>query len=271
MSFNVRYENATDSGTRSWPQRIIGAVKMIRRQQPDLLGVQEAQHGQVADLWASLPRYEFYGLGRDDGERAGEYSGIFYDRDRFQADATEQGVFWLSDQPETPGSRTWGNEIPRIATWLHLIDRATGRGFYIFNTHWDHKNQASREKSALLISQRIDARKHQDEPVVLMGDFNSTETNPGMIYLTGKQISIAGKKHQWPHGLVDSFQTLHANEKKRRTLHFWSDRRDGALKVDHILVSQGAKIDSAEIVSGDKPMVSDHFPVAAHVRFPPKN
>jgi endonuclease/exonuclease/phosphatase family metal-dependent hydrolase len=90
-----------------------------------------------------------------------------------------------------------------------------------------------------------------------------------MIYLTGKQISIAGKEHQWPNGLVDTFQTLHRNETKRRTLHFWSDLRDGALKVDHILVSRGAKIDAAEIISGDKPMVSDHFPVGAHVKFPP--
>jgi endonuclease/exonuclease/phosphatase family metal-dependent hydrolase len=151
MSFNVRYENATDSAARSWQQRIVGAVRMIHRQQPDILGVQEAQHGQVADLWASLPKYNFYGLGRDDGQRAGEYSGIFYDRDRFQSDTTEQGVFWLSDQPGIAGSRTWGNEIPRIVTWLHLMDRATGRGFYVFNTHWDHKHQASREKSALLI------------------------------------------------------------------------------------------------------------------------
>jgi endonuclease/exonuclease/phosphatase family metal-dependent hydrolase len=269
MSFNVRYENSAEQGDRAWRQRIIGSVEMIHQQQPDVFGVQEAMHGQVADLWASLTDYEFYGAGRDDGKINGEYSGIFYQRDRFGSDPREQGVFWLSDSPEIPGSRTWGNEIPRIVTWMRLLDRMTGRGFYVFNTHWDHKNQTSREKAALLIAQRIDARKHQGEPVILLGDFNSTESNVSMAYLTGKKVSIAGETKTWPNGLIDSFQKLHAGEKNRRTLHFWGNSREGSLKVDHILASKGAKIISAEIVSGDQPMVSDHFPVTARVKFPP--
>ena len=34
---------------------------MIRDETPDVIGVQEARHGQAADLWASLPDYEFFG------------------------------------------------------------------------------------------------------------------------------------------------------------------------------------------------------------------
>src|SRR6478735_2020558 len=86
MSFNVRYENTEDIESRSWRRRIAGSVRMIHRQRPDVIGVQEALHGQAADLWASLPDYEFFGVGRDDGRKMGEYSGIFYLRDRFQPD-----------------------------------------------------------------------------------------------------------------------------------------------------------------------------------------
>ncbi|RYD17136.1 MAG: hypothetical protein EOP88_28180, partial [Verrucomicrobiaceae bacterium] len=68
MSFNVRYENPNDSNTRSWRQRLVGSVRMIQREQPDIMGIQESLHGQAADLWASLPDYEFFGVGRDDGE-----------------------------------------------------------------------------------------------------------------------------------------------------------------------------------------------------------
>lgn len=268
MSFNLRYESADDRDSRAWRERVAGAVRMIRRQRPDCIGVQEALHGQAADLWASLPDYEFFGVGRDDGQQAGEYSGIFYRRDRFQPDQTDRGTFWLSDTPEQAGSRTWGNEIPRVAAWLRLIDLATGRGFYVFNTHWDHKHQLSRERAALLIARRIDGRKHADEPVALTGDFNSTESNPGMIYLTGRRTPLAGSEQIWPHGLLDAYQAVHAGEKNRRTLHFWRDSREGLLKVDHILVSRGAGIEAAEIISGDKPMVSDHFPVTARVKFP---
>lgn len=269
MSFNVRYENSGDSGARAWRQRIIGAAHMIRREHSDIIGVQEALHGQAADLWASLPEYEFFGVGRDDGKRNGEYSGIFYQKIRFRVDSEDQGIFWLSGTPELPGSRTWGNEIPRVATWMRLIDLATMRGFYVFNTHWDHQNQPSREHAALLIAQRIDARRHPDEPVALIGDFNSLLTNPGMIYLTGQGASLAGVSRKWSPGLQETYQLLHPQEKNRRTLHFWSDSRDGNLKVDHILVSRGAKIESADILSTDKPMVSDHFPVTARVIFPP--
>lgn len=267
MSFNVRYENPNDSGTRSWRQRLVGSVRMIHREQPDIMGIQEALHGQAADLWASLPGYEFFGVGRDDGEKRGEYAGIFYQKYRFKADEGDQGTFWLSDTPEKAGSKTWGNEFPRVAAWVRLIDRATGRGFYVFNTHLDHRNQPSRERAALLLSKRIDVRKHTNEPVVLMGDFNSMENNPGLIYLTGRKAAVAGAEQGWANGLVDTYQTLHASEKNRRTLHFWSGRRDG-LKVDHILVTKGAKIEASGIVSQDEPEVSDHFPVSARILFP---
>ncbi len=269
MSFNTRYENPEDLGSRSWPQRVGGAVRMIRRERPDIIGVQEVLHGQAADLWASLPDYEFYGVGRDDGKRTGEYSGIFYQRDRFYPDPADCGTFWLSDTPERAGSRTWGNEIPRMAAWVRLVDLATGRGFYVFNTHWDHRNQPSRERAALLIARRIDDRRHPAEPVALIGDFNSVENNPGLIYLTGSRGPVAGSTQVWTGGLVDTYQSLHAAEKNRRTLHFWKNSREGSVKVDHIFVSRGAKIEQAEIVSADKPMVSDHFPVTARVLFPP--
>ncbi len=267
MSFNVRYENPGDRDSKGWRQRVIGAVKMIRREKPDVFGVQEALHGQVADLWASLPDYEFFGVGRDDGKRAGEYSGIFYQRDRFQPDESDCGTFWLSDTPEKVGSKTWGNQIPRVAAWVRLVDRSSGRGFYVFNTHFDHRNQPSRERSAMLIARRIDARKQAGEPVALIGDFNSMESNPGLIYLTGGRVAVAGSEQMWRGGMLDTYQSLHPAEKNRRTLHFWSGRRDG-LKVDHILVSPGAEIRAAEIISQDRPEVSDHFPVSAKVTFP---
>lgn len=269
ISFNLRYQNPGDAGERAWRQRVLGVVRMVYRETPDILGVQEALHGQVADLWASLPDYRFHGVGRDDGKKTGEYAGIFYRADRFQADPVDQGTFWLSDHPEKPGSMDWGNQFPRITGWLRLKDLATGRWFYVFNTHWDHRNQPSREKAALLLAARIDGRKHPSEPVVLIGDFNSLESNPGLLYLTGKRVEIAGGAKSWPNGLVDTFNTLHSGEKNRRTLHLWRNTREGSLKVDHILASKGAKVARAEILTGDKPMISDHFPVESRVMFPP--
>jgi endonuclease/exonuclease/phosphatase family metal-dependent hydrolase len=268
MSFNLRYENPEDRGQRAWQERVIGTVRMIRDEAPDVFGVQEALHGQVADLRSSLPDYEFFGVGRDDGLRNGEYAGLFFRRDRFEPDLADRGTFWLSDTPERAGSKTWGNDIPRVASWLRLVDRTTQRGVYAFVTHWDHRNQPSREQAALLMARRIDSRKHRDEPVVLLGDLNATENNPGVAYLTGNRATLAGSDQTWKHSLIDTFKTLHPKASARTTLHFWKGSREGFLKVDHILVSQGAKVISAQIRDHDKPMLSDHFPFTARVVFP---
>ncbi len=257
-SFNVRYENDGDHGWRAWPNRIDRVVRTIRQLDPDVLGIQEALHGQAADLRASLPDYAFHGVGRDDGDRAGEYAAIFYKADRFEPG--EKGTFWLSDFPEQPGSRTWGNSVVRCTTWIRLIDRATGRGFYVYNTHWDHRHQPSREKSARLIAERLADRRHADEPVVLLGDFNATEGNPALEHLVGRHT-----------GLVDPYRILHQGEKNRRTLHFWDGDIDGWAKVDHILVSSSATLEAAGIhhAATRKEQPSDHYPAWVRITWPP--
>jgi endonuclease/exonuclease/phosphatase family metal-dependent hydrolase len=268
-TFNIRYENTDpDKGRRLWRERLKPVIATLSRINPDVFGVQEALHGQVADLWASLPDYGFHGIGRDDGQRAGEYSGIFYRNDRFEPDLGDCGTFWLSDTPEKPGSMTWGNKIPRIAAWIRLTDRATGRSFYVFNTHWDHQNQPSREGAAKLITARIDGRRHADEPVVLVGDFNAIEDNPAVGYLRGKPATLMGRPSKWEHGLVDSYNALHPNDPNRTTLHFWEGSRAGIRCVDHILVQPGARILLADIAADPEPLPSDHFPVFARIEFP---
>lgn len=102
---------------------------------------------------------------------------------------------------------------------------------------------------------------------MLLGDFNAVEANPGLAYLAGKRVSLAGGEQVWEHPLIDTFQILHPKETARTTLHFWTGSRAGARKVDHILVSKGAEVLAAEIRDRDEPMVSDHFPFTARVAF----
>jgi endonuclease/exonuclease/phosphatase family metal-dependent hydrolase len=115
----------------------------------------------------------------------------------------------------------------------------------------------------VVLGQRIDARKHRDEPVALLGDFNSTEGNPAVDLL-------AGRSGGWSHALLDTYQALHAGVKARRTLHFWNNNKDGWAKVDHILVSKPCQIAAAEIgyPAAKIHPASDHFPVFSRVRWP---
>ncbi|WAC20026.1 endonuclease/exonuclease/phosphatase family protein [Luteolibacter sp. SL250] len=266
-TFNIRNENARDPGERAWLRRVANAVRLIRRIQPDVMGMQELTHGQAADLRASLPDYEFFGVGRENGRTQGEYAGIFYRQDRFSRDRAEGGTYWLSGTPEKPGSATWGNTLPRIATWTRLVDLATGRGVYVVNTHFDHQHQGSREQAAVFIASRIDGRRHPEEPVILLGDFNAVETNPAIYYLRGVSANLAGSRKQWKGGMTDTFRMLHPSGTSPKTLHLWG-RKDAGWKVDHIFVSKGAQVTEAGAVLEPPPYSSDHFPVIARVVFP---
>jgi endonuclease/exonuclease/phosphatase family metal-dependent hydrolase len=256
MTFNIRYETTDDHGPRAWNHRIPHIVRMIREENPDVIGIQEALHGQAADLWASLPDFEFHGNARDDGHRTGEYTAILYRRDRFEAHPADHGTFWLSNTPETAGSTHWGNQIPRTATWLRLTDRASHRSFYAFNTHWDHQNQPSRVRAAELLASRIVHRGSPGDPIVLLGDFNARPHNPAITALA-KQAA-----------LTETFQHLHPGLINHPTLHFWRGKSAGPYNVDHIFVSTPSDILAATIRHHDSPMLSDHFPVTAHVEFP---
>ncbi len=257
VTFNLRYENSDDLGPRAWSRRIPHIVRMIREEAPDVLGIQEARHGQAADLWASLPDYEFFGSAREDGARGGEYTAILHRRDRFEPDLRDAGTFWLSDTPGIPGSATWGNEIPRTVTWLRLTDRATHRPFYVFNTHWDHRSQPSRLRSAELLAMRINRRASPGDPVLLLGDFNALPHNPAIKTLVSRA------------GLIDPLQSLHPEQKEIPTLHFWRGLAvNRSINVDHIFIAGGpAEILAAAIRHHDQPILSDHFPVTARVSF----
>src|SRR5688572_24533450 len=137
MSFNIRYGTARDS-IDSWPHRREMVFDVMRSFDADIMGLQEALRFQLDEVGAALPAYAELGVGRDDGKTAGEYSAILYRRGRF--DVLDQGTFWFSDTPATPGSASWGNRITRICTWARLRDRTGGRTFYVYNLHLDHES-----------------------------------------------------------------------------------------------------------------------------------
>jgi len=257
-TYNIRREGPDDTGARAWPQRLARVVRTVREIDPDVLAIQEANHGQAADLRASLPDFDFFGVGRDDGRRDGEYVAILWKRDRFRLDPDRSRTFWLSDTPEVPGSSSWGNRFPRCTTWVRLVDRASERGLHVLNTHFDHRHQASRERGAELIARRIAGRQPAGEPVLLLGDFNAVETNPALRVLRGEA------------GLGDALARRRPELRQQGTLHFWRGDDGPPWRVDHVLVSGEPEVPAAGIPkpAPGEPHPSDHFPVWARLRWP---
>ena len=237
----------------AWVGRRDGAAAIVTRHRPDLLGGQELVSSQLNDLRARLPDYAWLGVGRDDGRDGGEFNPIFYRGDRF--DLRASGTFWLSPEPERPGSRGWGAACPRVATYARFADREDGGEWWHFNTHLDHASFRARREGARLILRRIQGLAGPGARVVLTGDLNGG----------GRSASVAIFR---AGGLRDSF---HATETPavgpRRTWRGFHGTGLGAARLDFVLVSE-EKIRVAGYAvlddrGADGRIVSDHRPVLA--------
>lgn len=252
MSYNLRFASPTPPN--AWPQRRPLMSELIGRLAPDVIGTQEGVYAQLQDLAADLPAYAWIGLGRDGGSK-GEFMAVFYRKDRLEPLGFDH--FWLSDTPEVTGSATWGNTHKRMVTWVRFRDRRTQAEFYFFNTHFDHKVEAARVKSAELLRRRI-AALDPKPPVLLTGDFNAA----------------AGTSEPWriltqDGFLHDTWQT--ARERRGEGIGTFNDFkavRPQGPRIDWILTRGEVATDRIEIVPDERDgqFPSDHFPVVAHLR-----
>lgn len=190
MTYNIRLDTKAD-GINEWSNRIEKVSQLIKVNNPDLLGVQEALHNQMKDLKSNLEEYEFVGVGRDDGKEKGEYSAIFYKKDKFEVIA--QNTFWLSETPALPGSKSWDAAITRVVTYAVFKDKSSGKSFAYFNTHFDHIGKEARKNSATLIKTQIAALKlpslpNKKIPLIVSGDFNSEPTDEPYTIMIDRSI-----------------------------------------------------------------------------------
>src|SRR5690606_18324877 len=184
MSYNIRLPHTGD-GIHYWDQRRPLLTSLIRFHEPDVIGLQEAFRRQLDEISADLPQYEWYGVCRTDGSTSpspdNEFSAILFRKDRFER--LDGGTFWLSATPDIPGSVGWDAALPRIVTWVLLLDKSNGNQFYHFNTHFDHMGRQARAESAKLLLQHS-AQIAGNKPTSFTGDYNCTADDDPYIILT---------------------------------------------------------------------------------------
>lgn len=248
MSLNLRY--ASDAEPNSWHARRPVLAKLLNAELPAVLGTQEGLYGQLKDIARDLPdHYDWIGHGRAGGSHD-EFMAVFFDTRELEP--VEFDHHWLSDTPNVIGSRSWGNNVIRMVTWVRFADRA-GKQFVLINTHFDHESENSRVRSAEVVRDRINASAL---PVVLTGDFNSAPASPTYNLLT----QGAGLADSW---LAAAERTTPAYG----TFHGYLPLVPDGPRIDWIL-TRGAAVESAAINTfaegGQFP--SDHLPVQAVVR-----
>lgn len=170
MTFNIRLITTAD-GDNIWTNRSLQVCDFIASKKPDVFGVQEATKTQMDDLTQHLDKYAFVGVGRDDGKEKGEYSPVFYNKEKYRL--IKSGTFWLSETPEVP-SMGWDAACRRVCSWAVLQNIKTGNSFVYANTHLDHMGVQARSNGAMLIKVKL-SQIANDLPMMITGDFNVTK------------------------------------------------------------------------------------------------
>jgi endonuclease/exonuclease/phosphatase family metal-dependent hydrolase len=254
LSFNIRYNNP-DDGEHAWPNRKGMVASVVRFHAADLIGMQEVLRSQIDDLTVLLPNYSWYGVARNDGKNSGEFSPIFYRRDRFQL--LDSGEFWLSQNPDQIGSKSWDAALPRIATWVKFRDRESKQEFIHLNTHFDHRGEVARARSAELILDRLKTLSG-NMPVVVTGDFNVPPESEAYATMTSMLVDSKLESVSEPHGPEGTFGG------------FTVKVGDTGDRIDYVFVAEGTKVLRYAALSDqwDGRYPSDHLPVLAEIIWP---
>ena len=256
MTYNLRVP--VDSEWRAWSHRIDHIDWLFHKEQPTTMGTQEAHVWQVVQLMDKIrarfgDRYRAIRRGvYADGTGPG--NGVIYDNDRLRMD--DHGYWWFSDTPGVAGSKSWGNDQPRMMVWLRFHDRRTGRDFVHINAHLDHQSAESRNKSAALIRDKIPGF---GLPVVITGDFNAEPGSP--VHTT----MIEGGTH-------DSWNSAAQRLTRQwNTTNGWSTAlRDTGHRIDWIIATAAVDVLQAGInhwyPHDHLHVASDHWAYQAKLR-----
>jgi endonuclease/exonuclease/phosphatase family metal-dependent hydrolase len=248
MTYNIRLDHPSD-GINQWPTRKTKVFDLIKKYNPDIFGVQEALPNQMEDLAQNLPDYSHIGVGRDDGKNKGEFSALFYKKNKYKL--VDQNTFWLSETPEIPGSKSWDAAITRVATWGKFVDLKTSKEFVVMNTHFDHMGKEARKHSAeLLVSKADEIAKSL--PLIVTGDFNCTrEEPPYSVMMNSATIKLNDPASKPAPGTFCGFEV---NSIECRP-------------IDYIFHSQNWKAKKYNVVTDHdgKYYPSDHLPVMVEV------
>ena len=244
MTYNLRYDNSHD-GVNAWPYRKGKVIDLLRKYDPDIIGTQEALTHQLKDIINALPEYSYVGVGRDDGQEKGEYTAILYKKNRFIL--KEKNTFWLSEHPDSVGSKSWDAALTRIATWATLKDNQSKKDFLIINTHFDHIGKEARLRSAQLIKEKIPVIAN-DYAFILTGDFNCTREEPPYTELVKpSQVTLFDTAPSSPPGTFCDFQV---------------DKME-CRPIDYIFISSQWKKKQYSVITDNDGTYypSDHLPV----------
>ena len=220
MSTNVRCYAPDDLFEKSWFYRADLIIADVNNVKPDIIGFQEVSPLHIGYLANAMVGYDYELMYRDNWILS-EGCPIFYRTDKYEK--LDSGSFWLSETPDEM-SKDWGAAHYRVATYVILKDRVSGKEFVVFNTHLDHVSEEARINGIQVVLDKI--AEFGGLPAFLMGDLNA--------YPDEETINFTKASFDDAHRI--------AKEKDEgQTFHTWGTKTDGNDKrIDYIMISKGA-------------------------------
>jgi endonuclease/exonuclease/phosphatase family metal-dependent hydrolase len=263
MSFNVRGYFRDALQKNAWRNRADLNVSTIKRYAPDVIGLQEAQRGNLRAYSARLPRYAHIRGPRYGNAIPHDFNTILFDPERLES--LDSGGFWLSETPDEH-SRSWETRVTRSATWALFGVLGTDLSFLQLNTHLDHISAQARQEGSKLVVRKIveiSVRTGVGPPAIITGDFNSRPGNK--VHKTFTES-----------GFVDTYLAA-GNEEGPNTFHAFrgTGYRDahphrGPRRIDWILLrdpQELLRVESHRIIHDAEENIglypSDHYPIMA--------
>lgn len=264
LTFNVLVdiEDGTDKAT-PWAERRALCVDVIRKADPDLMGLEENSPNQLLFFKEKFPQYDTFGevpLSEADiaaisrnlpvfeslGFKSYTDVILFYKRDLFEK--LDGGHWWLSPTGEKV-SVGHGNAFPRVAVWAKLKHKPTGRQIIAVVTHFDNSLPAQTLMAAQS-HERLAPLYEQGLPMLFLGDFNTDQKRGDYAKLTsdGWKDSYRASQKASPDGRDDNVPTTSRS------------------RIDHIFYrGESLTPKTWERLDSPKPEIelSDHHPVLA--------
>ena len=159
ISYNIRNGESKD-GTNSWMYRYAATAEMIKDQNADVMGIQEALPDQILFIEQNFKDLRW----------TGDFATILWNKKAVTLQ--KSGSF-------------------NVATWALFKDKETGRKFYVVNVDIE-KTPAEEQKAAVAqILEKTEALNKESLPVVMTGGFYS---KPGAAALADIEAKMTNAR-----------------------------------------------------------------------------
>lgn len=241
MSFNVRCAN--DPNGHSIAERAPRVREILKKYDPDLLGVQEFRpvwEPYFGDYLAL--GYEMYYVPRDFNANR-EATPLLWKKELFEC--IEKKTFWLSDTPEEE-SRGWDEKynVNRICSYVILKDKRNGKLLCFMNTHFGFGDHCQTSSAQLIYDY---SKAVGDMPVLCTGDFNMRNDSAGYK----KMSSLFADANA-----VTAKETI-------TTFHGYDPEKHPKSHIDYCFVNEKVTPASFKVLTDmfDGKYPSDHYPI----------